>query len=1136
MKIKKLIVLLVFSLFAITASYAQMEGLHGDFEHHRDGLHAGNQFRTSIYNDGTFGRKQNPPDIAGEWPINSGRMYMIDGNLFVGGEVLDSNNEVKHIVSTVTSAGKGQPGQWSSGDTDPVTGEWWTFLPLPGFASADTSKIAMSKWDWAWPTFWPDKFDDPVDPGWPGKWNGYFGKDIKNADEEAFFVADDYNNKEYKFYPDATDSSRRGLGLRMWVRTFQWSNALVEDGMFSLFDLENIGTYDHDKVVFGYKFGNNMGDTQTGGDGGDDMGAFQKALDVAYLYDYDDIGAGGFTPVGYFGGVFLESPGNPFDGIDNDGDGFNGSGDIITEEMFVPKTLNQGDDIILTDYTTFERTLTTMGSDTVYVHYQDLVFKFWPGKLMEELPHNLVDDNLNGVIDEANGAQVGEPPNAMTTYLYVGLKHINYFTGAGEDNLLLDEKRDDFIDNDGDWDVLTDDVGLDGVPFTGDPGEGDGMPTSGAATDFPGEPRIDKTDIDETDMLGLTSFTLYLWPDIPHYEDDLVWRNITPGFFDELLENENIELLYGSGYFPIKPGGIERFSMGIMCGSTLDDFLTNTHWFSKAYNENYNFSKAPNVPKVTAIPGDKRVTLYWDSFAEESVDPISGEDFEGYRIYRSTDPGWNDMQAITDGNGSTTFRKPIAQFDLDNEYSGYAAVPIKGVKYYLGDNSGLVHSWTDTTVVNGQKYYYAVTSYDHGQPDAGIAPSECSKFISISTAGEVDKGSNVVIVRPEAPAAGYHGPGFENMTLLEGSSASGAIGYEIVDRTLIKDDRTYQVVFEDTLVEGSSRAMTPQTKNFSLVDVTQPGDPDTLINKSTALAAEDKQPMTHGFRLQLYNIPELTVNADSSFWSRDSVYAFEFEPFRYSRTTGVANPADYLIEFGQVGMDTSSEVSISATRSLPPIPVNFTITNLSNNQKIDFGFWELDALPDEEGKFTAFTDRTRTDQVIFMETNDQDSVIFTWALELSSDTNDSLHNNPRAGDSLMIRTLKPFLSNDVYQFTTVAEGIDAEVATVDLERIKVVPNPYVVANSWEPLNPYADGRGPRELHFIHLPETCTIKIFNVRGQLVRELEHDSPSVADGTLIWDMQTKDLLDISYGVYVYHVDAGELGSKIGKFAVIK
>jgi len=54
--------------------------------------------------------------------------------------------------------------------------------------------------------------------------------------------------------------------------------------------------------------------------------------------------------------------------------------------------------------------------------------------------------------------------------------------------------------------------------------------------------------------------------------------------------------------------------------------------------------------------------------------------------------------------------------------------------------------------------------------------------------------------------------------------------------------------------------------------------------------------------------------------------------------------------------------------------------------------------------------------------------------------------------------------------------------------------------------------------------------------LIREIEHNSPSLNDGTEIWDMLTKDSLEISYGIYVYHIDAGEIGEKIGKFAVIK
>jgi hypothetical protein len=52
---------------------------------------------------------------------------------------------------------------------------------------------------------------------------------------------------------------------------------------------------------------------------------------------------------------------------------------------------------------------------------------------------------------------------------------------------------------------------------------------------------------------------------------------------------------------------------------------------------------------------------------------------------------------------------------------------------------------------------------------------------------------------------------------------------------------------------------------------------------------------------------------------------------------------------------------------------------------------------------------------------------------------------------------------------------------------------------------------------------------------VNTIEHSS-NIWDGTAIWDMLTKDRLDISYGIYIYHIKAPGIGEKIGKFAVIK
>ena len=215
-------------LFGWMPLMAQLNDLYGDFREHRRGTHGGNQYRSTFYNDGEWGRSHRDPEaIPGEWPINSGNAYMLDGHAHIGSEIIDANGELKHVFSEAIGGGGEGGGGVATGELGPE-GDWYTFLPLPGFANPDTNKIAMAKggkmWANSWPTNWPDKMDDTVDPGWVGSWNGYFGKNQFNADEESYFVTDDAKNKEFFFFPDATDSLRRGLAMRQYVRGLQWSN------------------------------------------------------------------------------------------------------------------------------------------------------------------------------------------------------------------------------------------------------------------------------------------------------------------------------------------------------------------------------------------------------------------------------------------------------------------------------------------------------------------------------------------------------------------------------------------------------------------------------------------------------------------------------------------------------------------------------------------------------------------------------------------------------------------------------------------------------------------------------------------------------------------------------------------------
>ena len=101
----------------------------------------------------------------------------------------------------------------------------------------------------------------------------------------------------------------------------------------------------------------------------------------------------------------------------------------------------------------------------------------------------------------------------------------------------------------------------------------------------------------------------------------------------------------------------------------------------------------------------------------------------------------------------------------------------------------------------------------------------------------------------------------------------------------------------------------------------------------------------------------------------------------------------------------------------------------------------------------------------------------------------------------------------------------------------------MATNRFEGLNAFSTGRGPRVIRFINLPPQCIIRIFSVDGRQIRRLEHnlgsndlDAAQLMNGALSWDLMTGDALTVSYGVYLYHVEAPGLGETTGTFAIIK
>jgi len=286
------------------------------------------------------------------------------------------------------------------------------------------------------------------------------------------------------------------------------------------------------------------------------------------------------------------------------------------------------------------------------------------------------------------------------------------------------------------------------------------------------------------------------------------------------------------------------------------------------------------------------------------------------------------------------------------------------------------------------------------------------------------------------------------------------------------------------------------------------------------------------------------------------VYPIAMDPFLSAALglKGLRNPADYKIRVVGAGQGTSIPLQVTRRTVLPERPTNVEVLRVlpdGTETPVNYAFWDLtgedfdSATSTAPATFSAAPDEGESDRIILVEPKvgdpDSDPVI-TWMFSLNFVFSD--RQNPVEGDEATIVTRKPFLSTDEFEFTTRGPQVNKALARNQLADIKVVPNPYVVTNRFERLNPPTTGRGPRAIKFTHLPPQARVRIFTVSGKFIRELQREAGSNAsltatdllDGSLEWDLQTKDGLSVAYGVYLYHVEAPGIGETTGTFAIIK
>ncbi|MEO0285503.1 MAG: hypothetical protein ABIM31_01685 [candidate division WOR-3 bacterium] len=174
--------------------------------------------------------------------------------------------------------------------------------------------------------------------------------------------------------------------------------------------------------------------------------------------------------------------------------------------------------------------------------------------------------------------------------------------------------------------------------------------------------------------------------------------------------------------------------MAFVGGMDLQSLFENASWAQKAYEANFILPAPPPSPLLFAVPGNRKVTLYFDNSPELSRDPFPPHrrDFEGYRIYRGLSPFVDD-----------TSWKLLAQFDKKPSDTIVGDSIVNDVDHSQGFNTGMpavetqgqfagFYKFEDHGVKNGFTYYYAVTSYDVGDSVLGLPSLESSKILNMT--------------------------------------------------------------------------------------------------------------------------------------------------------------------------------------------------------------------------------------------------------------------------------------------------------------------------------------------------------------------------------------------------------------------
>jgi hypothetical protein len=598
-----------------------------------------------------------------------------------------------------------------------------------------------------------------------------------------------------------------------------------------------------------------------------------------------------------------------------------------------------------------------------------------------------------------------------------------------------------------------------------------------------------------------------------------------------------------------------------------------------AYDIDFALPPSPAAPVMTATGLDKQIILTWEGSQElyEAVDNVDVDEnldptyytFQGYNIYQY------------ETNLGLGTKKKIATYDVvdlvteikDLEFVNSLGETVEhavqtgtdnGVKRYHILNSDPLRS--NVKLINNRPYYFAVTAY--GYNSYGIPKT-------------LESSATIVTVYPQQPfGQGMVASSGDDSSIVVSHTgpSDGNVVVNIVDPSSVTGDN-YQVSFYDGMVDDGHGGLTAGTV-WKLTNTTTGEDLLEDQSHQGADATDEQFDVVEGIQVKVLGPALVGVGysyTGARWASGASAMSPDGEIFFGGAYLGNNFQGSSLApgEFRDIYMEwcaLNTFVDSNGDGKYTPgeiytVPADSgQIANRYNTWGaghhigqcvLPFKVWDIETDPANPRQLDVIVrDRDQNGQ---WDLNDNVAALYNYLFILDTDYDPDNWNPSAGGQDYMaqldidggptqwalwlgprgsaptynghwtITFVAPNVntSSDAFSFST--SGLEPlatdSLAQVDIDRINVFPNPYFGANEEELTGLQ------HFVRFTHLPEECTIRIFNLAGELVRTLEHDGTQFEE----WNMQNEFDVPVASGMYIAHIDCGDLGEKILKMAII-